>query len=140
METSVLAYIYIKYECRSIYAHVRRVTRRKPGPQHHIGLDATNPDVVACEQQRRSSVCASAFIIRYLKSKVTTIGSDILNSQKQFGELQHDRASVYAPVCEQYRTLMCWSAFARILFLRIALKGKIETFKIRDWGVIYLYQ
>ena len=33
---------------------------RKPGLQHHIGLDARSPDFVACEQQRRRPACASA--------------------------------------------------------------------------------
>ena len=32
---------------------------RKPELQHQIGLDARNPDFVACEQQGRRSACAS---------------------------------------------------------------------------------
>ena len=32
---------------------------RKPGLQYHMGLDARNPDFVACEQQRRRPACAS---------------------------------------------------------------------------------
>ena len=33
---------------------------RKPGLQHHMGLDAINPDFVACKQQRCRSVCVYA--------------------------------------------------------------------------------
>ena len=37
-----------------------QVEARKPGFQHHMGLDARNQDFVACEQQRRRPACASA--------------------------------------------------------------------------------
>ena len=33
---------------------------RKPGLQHHMGLNMRNRDFVACEQQRRRPACASA--------------------------------------------------------------------------------
>ena len=53
------------------------------GLQHHMGFDARNSDVVACEQQRRRPACASAqsgqhLCIPYLKSKVTTKVSFLL--------------------------------------------------------------
>ena len=32
----------------------------KPGLQHHMGIDARNPDFVTCEQQRRRPGCAFA--------------------------------------------------------------------------------
>ena len=32
---------------------------RKPGLQHHTGLDVRNPDFVAWEQQRRRPACMS---------------------------------------------------------------------------------
>ena len=48
----------------------------KPGLKHHMSLDARYPDFVVCEQQRCRPACASAqsisaFVIRYLKTKVT---------------------------------------------------------------------
>ena len=41
----------------AIFFFIRHIAR--PGLQHHLGLDARNPDFVACEQQRRRSACAS---------------------------------------------------------------------------------
>ena len=32
----------------------------KPGLQHYMGLDARNPDFVACKQQSQRAACASA--------------------------------------------------------------------------------
>ena len=42
------------------YEACSQTEARKPGLQHHIGLDARNPDSVACEQQRRRPACANA--------------------------------------------------------------------------------
>ena len=50
---------------------------KKPGLQHHMGLDARNSDVVACKQQMRRPACASVRSDRHLcYSKVTR--SDII--------------------------------------------------------------
>ena len=50
---------------------------RKPGLQHHMGLDAKNPDFVATNNKdadQPAHLCSliSAFVINYLKSKVTS--------------------------------------------------------------------
>ena len=63
---------------------------RKHGLQHHMGLNARNPDFVACEHQMRRPACAST------QSDSTFVIQISLNSLF-FGGLQHDKASGYAP-------------------------------------------
>ena len=41
-------------------AHYSQAEARKPGLQHHMGLNAINPDFDACEQQRRRPACVFA--------------------------------------------------------------------------------
>ena len=51
------------YQRKIIQTNVQarsQMVARKPGPQHHMGLDARNPDFVPCEQQRRRPACVSA--------------------------------------------------------------------------------
>ena len=39
---------------------------RKPGLQHHMGLNVRNTDFVACDQRRDKPACASAQTDQYL--------------------------------------------------------------------------
>ena len=47
-------------ECSNIvWQECSQAEARKPGIQHHIGLDTNSPDFVACKQQRGRPACAS---------------------------------------------------------------------------------
>ena len=64
-----LMYLYLGSQAR------RQAEARKSGLQHHIGIDTRNPDLIAnnkgADQPAHQRSQISAFIIRYLKSKVT---------------------------------------------------------------------
>ena len=94
---------------------------RKPVLLHHMGLDTRNPDLVACsnkgaDQPAHPHSLISAFVVPYLKSKVTRSDTSLFSI---FGGLQHDKVCGYAHEISrdsqsQFRILVfhlkkCWT-------------------------------
>ena len=82
----------------------RRADRRRPGSlgfSIFLGLNARNPTLMlannkGADQPAHPRSLVSAFVIRYLKSKVTRSDNSLFSIL--FGGLQHDEASGYALV------------------------------------------
>ena len=70
---------------------------RKPGLQHHIGLDIGNPDFAACEQQVCRPACASAQSDQHpcYSLSESKVRSDI--TKFSIFNHQHDKVSGYTP-------------------------------------------